>query len=74
MSRLVGVRIRQRFEHHAVDDAENGARGADPNGQCYQYNQREQGTSPQHSKAVPQVMREGLDEIGCARFAALVVD
>ena len=56
----IGVRIRQRPQHHRVDDAEHGRRGADPEREGQNGREREGGLSRKAARRIPKVLKELL--------------
>ncbi len=67
----------QRLQQHAIDDAENGRRGADPQREREDGEGREPGSLAEHARAYPHVPTELLKETqtaGIAGFLAQRVD
>ncbi len=74
---LVLILEGKRFQEHAIDDAENGRRRADPEREREDSHGREPGSLAEHARANPHIPTELLEEAysaGIAGFLAQRVD
>ena len=60
----VGFRIRERTQQNAVDHAENGAVGADPERERHDRNDREPGALQEPAKCVLKILADDFHERG----------
>ena len=61
LDEMRGVAIRQLAPQHGVDDAEDGGRGADADGERQRGDDREPGAPSQHAEAVRNVLRHHVE-------------
>ena len=70
----VGVGVRQWTHEDAVDDAEDGARGADAERKRQRRGDREPGVVPKNACRVPQIEDEVLERTAAARVARVFLE
>ena len=70
----VGFGVRKPLDENAVDDAEDGAVGADAEGQRQRDDDGEGGIGPQLPEGIAEILQGVLDETGASGFAAVFAD
>ena len=68
------MRIRQRLEQHAFDNAEDGGGGADAERECENGDGGEAWTLAEHAQAVANSLHQIFDEVHTASVAAFFFD